>query len=78
MLYTRDEDDVPFVVSTLIDVHSNWLMSAQCVDVRPKIVDVRVGGPNVTAAWSLQLTKLYAALNSVLGTADRYRTLLAS
>ena len=33
---------------------------------------------NVTAAWSLHLTKLYAALNSVLGTADRYRTLLAS
>ena len=32
----------------------------------------------VTAAWSLQLTKLYAALNSVLGTADRYRTLLTS
>ena len=59
-------------------------MSAQCGDVRPKtddvrrIDDVRVGGPNVTAALSLLVTKLYAALNSVLGTADRYRTLLAS
>ena len=64
-------------------VHPEWcplqlLMSAQCDDVRPKTDGVRVGGPNVTAAWSLQLTKLYAALNSVLGTADRYRTLLTS
>ena len=60
------------------------IMSTPTVDVRPmwwcppQTDDVRVGGPNVTAAWSLHLTKLYAALNSVLGTADRYRTLLAS